>query len=345
MSTLPGSHPSRVSSDLVKEACIQHPDLPSRTIARMLFTKHRRLWSSVEAARIAVRYRRGRHGDYHRRRCNEQAPTTAPSAQYNPDTFIPPSDEEKFTPFVISDDRELRILVLQDIHVPYHSYDALKVALDHGKKSGCNAVLLNGDVLDFHRLSRFQKDPLTRKPKGEIDRANQLLDAIDDMFPKARKIFKEGNHDERYDHYITVHAEEVFALIKKYASLPQLLELEDRGWEYVGDRRPIYTGKLTIIHGHEYPQALIGPVNAARGLFIRAIDCALVGHHHQTSEHTGTTIRDKIITTWSVGCLCDLHPRWCRFNKWNHGFGIVNLSPDGSFAVRNYRIHEGQLFN
>jgi hypothetical protein len=49
-----------------------------------------------------------------------------------------------------------------------------------------------------------------------------------------------------------------------------------------------------------------------------------------------------ITTTWSLGCLCELHPAYLPINKWNHGFAIVDV--DGNnFHVRNKRIHKGVI--
>jgi predicted phosphodiesterase len=330
-------------TELVAAACRRWPALPSRTLARKLTHDHPGVFSGIDAARCAVQRRRGRISGH--RACSVTIASTAPTHPWNPEGYLPKSDESVFEPHVVETDRDTRALVLGDIHIPYHNIPSLTCALDSGRRTDCRLVILNGDTLDFHRLSRFQKDPGSRKPKEELARANQLLDAIDELFPKARKIWKDGNHDERYDHYLAAHAEELFDVIKEQCSLAKLLELESRGWEVVTDKRPIYLGRLTLIHGHEYPTPVLGPVNAARGLFLRAKDCAMVNHHHQTSEHTDPTIRQKIITTWSLGCLCDLHPMYARFNRWNHGFAEVELARDGDFQVHNHRVHEGRLLN
>jgi hypothetical protein len=90
---------------------------------------------------------------------------------------------------------------------------------------------------------------------------------------------------------------------------------------------------------------MIGPVNAARGLFMRTKACAIVNHHHQISEHMESDIRGNPIATWSLGCLCELHPMYARFNKWSHGYANVTLSPNGEFQVDNKKIHNGKLLN
>lgn len=336
-------------TEAVAAACRKFPHLPSRTLARALVREHPHLWSSVECCRKAVLYRRGRMcagGRGARRliapeRC---APSTAPRVPWNPEG-LPASHAKPFLPFQVEVDRDARVLVLGDIHVPYHDLAAVRAALTEGRRAEVTHVLLNGDTLDFAALSKFDKNPEVRDAVEEITKARQLLDAIDDLFPKARKIWKDGNHDERYPIFVMRRAPELYALIAEHAALPRLLELDDRGWDYVTEKRPIYLGKLPVIHGHEYPTPVLGPVNAARGLFLRAKGGALTNHHHQSSEHTETTIKDEMITTWSLGCLCDLHPLYARFNKWNHGAAIVDLARGGDYRVRNFRIHAGRVLN
>lgn len=339
---------NRHGAPLVDDMCAKWPAVPSRTLARMLFREHPKLWPNLEAVRKAVAYRRGRMGVLHRGRRAGAANTyasTCPSVPWNPQGYLPASEERAFTPHRIAPSGDERALILSDIHIPYHSLSALTAALEVGRKDEVSIIILNGDTLDFYKLSRFSKDPRKRDAKEEIKRANQFLDVLDEQFPKARKVWKDGNHDERYGHYLCACAPELFSVLAEHASLDQLLELHDRGWEYVTDKRPIYLGKLPVIHGHEYPTPVLGPVNAARGLFLRAKDCAMVGHHHQTSEHTETSIREQMITTWSTGCLCELHPEYARFNKWNHGAARVDLDGKGNFSVRNFRIHEGRVLN
>lgn len=346
------SHQNKtVGLELVDAACQEWPQLPSRTIARKLIADNPGVWlkTELENVRSHVRYLRGKSGDKNRKGRGKFpfAKQLSPSVPHDPRKYVPPSDEREFVPFVLNTGmtRDAKVDVLGDIHVPYHSKSAVTAALDKMDQDEPDVIILNGDTLDFYKLSRFMKDPRCRDAKKEIGVANELLDALDERFPKARKIWKDGNHEERLDHYIMSNAPEIYNLAKAEVSILKLLELAERGWEYVTEKRPIYAGKLTILHGHEYPTPVLGPVNAARGLFLRTKASALVNHHHQVSEHTEGDVRGKPIATWSVGCLCELHPAYARFNKWSHGYARVMLSPDGDFQVMNRKIHKGKLLN
>jgi len=87
-------------------------------------------------------------------------------------------------------------------------------------------------------------------------------------------------------------------------------------------------------------------VNPARGLFLRFVDTALMGHGHRSSYHpeqVGST--GKIISCWSVGCCCDLKPNYAPINKWNHGAAVAEIFDAENFEVTNFRIHNGRKYN
>jgi len=124
--------------------------------------------------------------------------------------------------------------------------------------------------------------------------------------------------------------------------LENIIKARANGITIIGDKRIIKANGLNIIHGHEFSTGFFSPVNVARGLFLRGKTSAIQGHNHQTSEHTESDMNEKITTTWSTGCLCELHPEYMPLNKWNHGFAIIDMIK-GSFEVRNKRIFNGKV--
>jgi hypothetical protein len=97
------------------------------------------------------------------------------------------------------------------------------------------------------------------------------------------------------------------------------------------------------IHGHEYVGGISAPVNPARGLFLKAKVSTFQGHNHQTSEHTEPTLTGKMVTTWSLGCLSELHPAFMPLNKWNHGVAVQHNRGENQYHLENRRIYKGEL--
>jgi len=300
------------------------------------------MWSSVESVRTTVRKVLGVQGDAKRQYKNKslyREPRMA-GVDYFEDLPDGLTEFKDWEPCRV--DGPIKPLILSDVHIPFHN-PALKVALRHGKKEGCNAVILNGDIIDCHELSKFLKDPRKRVFGEEIRVLRMLMDAIRKEFGKsARIIYKLGNHEERYIHFLIRQAP-VFLDIPEF-DFKEIMRLDEYGVELVGEKRPIALGKLNVIHGHEYNFPIANPVNAARGFFLRAKSHCLGGHLHQSSQHSEKNIEGLVVSTWSTGCLCDLHPEYRPINSWNHGFAIVNVDKDGSFEVENFRIINGKPY-
>lgn len=233
-------------------------------------------------------------------------------------------------------------LVLSDTHFPFHDNSTIELAIKEAIKYKVAGVLLNGDILDFHELSRFDKTPDDPRYTSEIGMGREFLRWLRHKLPKARIVYKDGNHEERLYSYLCNKAPALFGL--DVLTIPNLLQFENFGIEHVSERRVIKAGRLHIIHGHEYRPNIQAPVNPARGLFLRAKSVALTSHFHQTSEHHEPTISGKAQGAWSIGCACNLSPRYMSLNKWNLGFALVEIKSDGDFAVTNLRNIGGKIF-
>jgi len=316
-----------IQGELVKEYLRKYSAYGSMRIARILYETFPVEFGSVERARRFVRYYRGSIGSKDRAKLTEET--------FIPRVEIPASDEAVYEPFVLGKEA-FPILIGSDAHVPYHDQDVLEMLIDRGIEIGARTVILNGDWADFHLLSHFVRDPRKRDPLGELEVLVGILEIIHRELPHAHLIYKFGNHEERFDTYLMQAAPEMFKLPEMHLSAVLMKRCP---WlEIVEMKRVIYAEGLNIIHGHEYKNAIMTPVNPARGLFIRAKKSSLCGHFHQTSEHSEPTIEDKLITTWSTGCMCERHPQYMPLNNWNHGFAEVHLDEEGLYHVLNRRI-------
>lgn len=236
----------------------------------------------------------------------------------------------------------MKVLVLADIHIPFYDKPALICALKDGATINPDMVLLNGDIADHHAQSDFIKDPRSRDFPGEIRSVKAFLGVLRERFRKSRIVYKPGNHEERHIRYMRLKAPELLGI--KEFEFESIMGLADNDIELVKDNRPIKLGKLNVIHGHEYRFAISNPVSAARGLFLKGISSAICGHFHQSSNHSMRNLEQKVITTWSSGCLCNLHPEYRPINNWNHGFMAIRIDKEGGFEVNNMRIVNGRAY-
>ena len=257
---------------------------------------------------------------------------------------LPEGEKNDFSPFVLSGKK---IGILPDIHIPYHDLEALSLAMKHLRGLNVDTIILDGDVIDCHMLSRWEKDPNKRNIAHEIKLFTFFLDDLRDFFGGIQIVFKLGNHCERLDRFLIQNAPELYDMpVLDYKNLLRMdftgddVQVKDRGIEIVGGKRIIKAGKLNIIHGHEFGPTIFDPVNPARGFFLRAKSNVIGGHFHRTSEHIESDMDGKVVGAWSIGCLSDLHPDYRPINKWNLGFAFVAVDGE-DFEVHNYKIING----
>ena len=305
--------------------------MPTLKLARIIFKDNPLSFSNVDHARTSLRSIENKLGKKNNIITTKDMPTR-PTNPYN----LPESDEAIYQHY---DLKAKRLLVLSDIHIPYHNIEALTCAFDFAKGEKPDAILLNGDTLDFFGLSRFSKDPKARSFAHELKTFKEFMDILKKTFD-AKIYFKIGNHEERYFHFLWMKAHEIVGV--EEFELENIIKSRAEGIEIIKDKRIIKAGDLNIIHGHEFGGSVFSPVNIARGLFLKGKVSAMQGHNHQTSEHTESNMNGDITTTWSLGCLCELTPAYLPINRWNRGFAVVDI--DGQdFEVRNKRIHKGKI--
>ena len=309
------------------------PTMPNAKLARIILKENPLMFENAENIRGIVRKITGNMGTNKQKK---DAELHAPPKVMNP-YKLPESDETDFKPFII---KATKVLVISDIHIPYHSISALTAVFDYTKNMNIDAVLLNGDVLDFFGLSRYCKDPKKRNFAGELKAFEDFMNILNDIYG-CKIYFKLGNHEERYNHFLWMKAGEI-ADVEEF-QLEEIIKKRAKGVVVIKDKRIIKLGHLNVLHGHEFSGGVFSPVNIARGLFLKAKVSAMQGHNHQTSEHSESNLEGKLTTTFSLGCLSELNPEYMPINKWNHGFAIVDIDSKGNFEVSNKRILKGKV--
>lgn len=319
----------------VHELLKKFPDAPARTLAKRLHDDNPALFPTIDGARSAVRYALGQLGTQNRRRPSSRKFRRAPrkAGELPP---LPKSEAEEWEPFVL-DGR--RVLVVSDIHLPYHHVGAVNAALRYADGFKPDAIFINGDLFDFYAISRFDKDPTKPKISHELECGRQFFAHLRSRFGQVPITFKWGNHDERWDKYLQASAPLLFDIPDVRDAWHGPAGIREFGIDVVKDKRPVMAGLLPILHGHELGRGGISnPVNPARGAFLRGHHTILVGDSHQTSGHADTNLWHEETFCWSMGCLCGLTPLYMPVNRWNWGFACVEVATDGSFNVQNLRI-------
>lgn len=326
-----------IKGQLAKELLDRFPKAPILTLAKKLYKENSETFKDVEEARTVLRYRIGQVKNGSGYMVSDKSQLREKTFKYNP-FDLPESHADPFEPFEI---KQTKTLIISDLHFPYQDNQAITLALNYGLEKKVDCILINGDLIDFAPISRHEKDWRHRTVGQEFEAVRAFLKGLRKNFPKARIIFKQGNHDERWEKWLYVKAPELFD--DPEFKLEVRLQLGELKIEMVKDKKPVKIGKLTVLHGHELPG--MGGVNPARATFMKTLESCLVGHYHRPSEHPEPTMSGHMIIVKSQGCLCGLHPQFAVINKWGHGFAYCEQNiKTGDYMLENLKIINGKIY-
>lgn len=329
-------------TDIAREYVKRFSRTASLTLARKVYVENIDHFRDVEDARRAVRYVRGLAGKRARKLASEKDLFIPKFSLGNP-FRLPKSHAKKQRTLTLPKEYD-RVLVISDLHVPYHDVEALSVAIDYGRAHDVNCIFINGDLMDFFQVSRFTKVHRKRSVAQELETARQLLTAINDTFPGVPIYFLLGNHDVRLQNYLAEKAPELLDM--EEFRLEELLEARKHNMVVLDEKVLVKIGKLTVTHGHLLIRGIMAPVNSARGAFMKAKASTLISHVHKVSTHVETTINGKTIVCYSTGCMCELNPDYVPFaNNYSHGFAFVRTEKGGNFRVKNLQVLNGVIVN
>jgi predicted phosphodiesterase len=138
-----------------------------------------------------------------------------------------------------------KIAFIPDPHRPYHSKPAWELFLASMKDWKPDTLVIHGDWADFYKVSRFSKDPRRQLSFAEeVESCRDGLKELSSLSSVTRRIFVEGNHENRLAAYLADKAPDLF----EFVSVPDLLKLDEYGWEFVPYKDSIQLGKLWITH-------------------------------------------------------------------------------------------------
>lgn len=296
-----------------------------RWIAKVMFEENPDIFKDYESARSYLRASLGVMGKNKGKNADEI------NRRFS---FIMDSvDELDYKEFIVPKVYN-KTLVLSDIHSRFCDKNALEKAINYGIKSKCNSVIINGDMLDFYQHSKFDKNPnILQYFEDEREWAQDFLELLQDTFGYV--VYKLGNHELRRENKINSMALQMPEILN-IANIKDYVFFDNSNVQVVEDYNHIQYGKLNIIHGHEYYGG--GGIHVAYNRLNKAMDNVLSGHSHVSQTSTKMTINGQVYGSWSLGCLCNLHPRYNPKNNWTQGFAILEKESDGNFEVVNKMI-------
>lgn len=339
---------ARTKTDYIRNFIIENDlyTLPSRTLAKMILSSNSKLFGEYNEKNIdSVRgiIRTIRYSNNHTNHSNNGHPPKHKLFAERFHDFMDP-DINDYSPFEIPVE-VTRMGILNDIHFPFHHKENLAAAIEYLKRKEINGILLNGDILDCYKSSKFLQDPRMRNMNEEFEVLREFIDSLNSEF-NCPVFYKLGNHEERIEHSVLRQVPELVHFITFENCLADggKFDLNEYKLTIIKDKRIVkFTEHLSIIHGHEYRTGIFNPVGVARWLYMKARSNAACAHAHKKDSFAARSIQHRVIETHSIGCLCDLRPKYMPLNDWQAGFAFVRRTEDNKYKFSNLLIEEGTV--
>lgn len=184
-----------------------------------------------------------------------------------------------------------RVLLISDLHIPYHHQDALAFLQHLKEKYNPTRIICLGDELDKHALSYHDSDPDLPSAGDELRKSLPVIAELHTMFPVMDII--ESNHGS-----LVWRKAKTFGIPKHYIKgYNDVLEVGD-GWKWSFDLTiTLPNGQKCYIHH--------GKTNDVIKLSQQMGMCAVQGHYHESFKVDYWGNPNGLFWGLQCGCLID----------------------------------------
>ncbi|TXH10186.1 MAG: hypothetical protein E6R04_06025 [Spirochaetes bacterium] len=198
-------------------------------------------------------------------------------------------------------------------------------------------IAIMGDFADGETLSAHPATkPGQRDFEDELSEVNKCLDQLD-RIGADKKVYVCGNHEFRLDRFLMDRAPAMFRSIQ----WTRLLNLRERGWDWVPYRKSVKIGKLHLTH-----DTGTAGINAHRQAAKAFGGSSVIGHTHRMAyEVTGRFDGSPYLASM-LGWLGDAekaaeYMHEAKAAEWVHGFGVFYMEPNGIVHLQPVPIVNG----
>lgn len=228
-------------------------------------------------------------------------------------------------------------LVIPDCHIPYHDEKAYQLMIDVAKDLNPDEIVILGDYADFYAINSHGKKPdMTHLLQEEVTAVVEKLIQLKKLFPDAKRVYIEGNHEYRLGRYVASKCPDLYGVV----DVRSILELNILGFDFVpytpNQQYKILGSKLVARH-----EPLAGGKHVAQNTVEKAMSSVIFGHTHRIQEAQVVTMDGHNYRGISSGWLGDKESPVMQYVKshhqWAQGFSVVRVLEDGTWF--NQLVH------
>lgn len=211
-------------------------------------------------------------------------------------------------------------------------------------------IVANGDITDYELQSKFSKSPdMYGEAYEEIESTRWIFRSIAKLCPKAKKVFVDGNHDKRWDNFIT---DQTMGLEEWVRTPDDMFQLKELGWQHLPYGRGNYYKWHDRIFYHGARAS--GKGNNAKGELDDAHVSTTTGHTNRNEFWQQRDALGRVMTSFAHGGFSKDNLGYVKKSNtgWNQGFGVyywTKKTGESPYAILmqhgNPRfIFEGNIF-
>jgi predicted phosphodiesterase len=209
-------------------------------------------------------------------------------------------------------------LIIPDCHIPYEDKRAYQLMLDIATDLNPDEIIILGDYADFYAINSHGKDAdKNHLLMDEVHEVIERLKGIKSLFPRAKKVYIEGNHEYRLARYVASKCPDLYGAI----DVASILELKLLGFEFVpyGPTQQYHVLGTGLVARHE---PLGGGVHVAHNSLVKGMSSIIFGHTHRLQKTEVYSLDGKRYVGISSGWLGNKHHSVFEYVKTHHQWGL-----------------------
>lgn len=226
---------------------------------------------------------------------------------------------------------------MPDCHRPFHSRRAYSLMLEAALYFGVHEIVLLGDYADFYSVNRYGRHPTVDVLLvEEIDSVREGLNELDRLFPEAKKVFLEGNHEKRLESYLVEKAPALFGVTE----VQFLFEINLRAkWSFVPfGREQSHRVLGTDLYAFHRPKASQPKSHLARSLV-----SSVYGDVHKIERCHAVGLDKRhyvsVCPGWHGDVSSQVFDYMPSVPQWQLGFAFVTADQtSGEFFIDTFEI-------
>ena len=207
-----------------------------------------------------------------------------------------------------------RIMVIPDLHAPYHHPDTLEFLLHVRAAFGPDTVVSLGDEADYHALSFHDSDPNLDSAGTELEKAKVFLKDLHLHFPQM--LICHSNHGSMQFRRAKAHGIPV-QMLKRYRDV-LLPGIPSNGWAWRYAWR-LDTPLGPVLFKHQAAGTPVGDAAHEQANLV-------VGHMHGTCAVDYAASSGRLYWAMTSGCLIDKDALAFAYGKHSKNKPIIACS-------------------